>query len=79
MELKDIVKGSADMLNVMAGGIATYKLTDINGKQYLVDIDLSDKHDVGETAIFMVHYDKSITLMRWIRRAIEKETLIELK
>lgn len=78
MELKEIVKGTADMVSVMSGGIATYKLTDINGKNYLVDIDLSNKDDVGTTAVFMVHYDKSITLMRWIRRAIENNTLIQL-
>lgn len=78
MELKDIVKGSAELLYVKAGGIATYKLTDINGKTYLLDIDLSDKHDVGETAEFNTYYEKSMILMRWIRRAIENNTLIEL-
>jgi hypothetical protein len=41
-----------------------------------LEIDLSDKHDVGETASFLPHYDKSLILMRWIRRAIENETLI---
>ena len=42
------------------------------------DIDLSDKHDVGETATFMAHYDKALILMRWIRRAIENEELYKV-
>ena len=42
------------------------------------EIDLSDKRDVGETATFLAHYDKAITLMRWIRKAIENDTLIKI-
>ena len=76
MELKDIVKGTADLSCVIAGGIAEYILTDINGKRYQLQINLSDKHDVGETATFQIHYDKAIILMRWIRRAIENNDLI---
>ena len=78
MELKDIVKGQADLSCVIAGGIAEYILTDINGHKYQLQINLSDKHDVGETAAFQTHYDKAIILMRWIRRAIEKDELIQL-
>ena len=52
MELKDIVKGTADLSCVIAGGIAEYILTDINGNKYQLQINLSDKHDVGETATF---------------------------
>ena len=47
-------------------------------KKYQLQINLADKHDVGETATFQTHYDKAIILMRWIRRAIEKEELIQL-
>jgi hypothetical protein len=78
MDLKEIVKGSADLSCILSGGIAVYVLTDINGKKYQLEINLSDKHDVGETATFQIHYDKAIILMRWIRRAIEKETLVLL-
>ena len=42
------------------------------------DIDLSDKHDVGETATFETEYEKSLILMRWIRRSIENKTLFEI-
>ena len=78
MNLKEIVKGTADLSCMLSGGIAVYVLTDINDKKYQIEINLSDKHDVGETATFQVHYDKAIYLMRWIRRAIEKGTLVSL-
>ena len=78
MDLKDIVKGTADLSCILSGGIAIYILTDINKNKYQLEINLADKHDVGETASFMPHYDKAIILMRWIRRAIENNTLIKL-
>lgn len=79
MDLKDIIKGKADMVCVKAGGVAIYELTSESGKKYQLEINLADTHDVGETATFMCHYDKAIILMRWIRKAIEKEELIELR
>jgi len=78
MDLKEIVKGSADLSCVLSGGIAVYILTDINGKKYQLEIDLSDTSDVGVTATFELHYDKAIYLMRWIRRAMEHNKLISL-
>lgn len=78
MELKNIVKGSAKLLFMKSGGIAVYELNSIDGKKYQLMIDLSDKHDVGETATFEVEYEKSLVLMRWIRRSIENRTLIEI-
>lgn len=74
-DLKTIVKGRADLDCVKSGGIAVYIITVEDGTKYTLDIDLSDKHDVGETATFMVHYDKALILMRWIRRAIDNEEL----
>ena len=50
----------------------------VEDTDYMLEIDLSDKHDVGASASFMAHYDKSIILMRWIRRAIEGGTLFEV-
>ena len=79
MDLKEIVKGTADLNGVIAGGIAEYILTDINGKRYQLQIDVADKHDVGESAMFMAHYDSALILMRWIRRAIENKELYPLK
>ena len=76
--LKDIVKGTAKLDCVRSGGIAEYIITSINGKKYLLEIDLSDKVDCGDSATFRTEYPKAITLMRWIRRAMEKEDLFEL-
>jgi hypothetical protein len=77
-DLKTIVKGSADLNCIRSGGIAVYYITVEDGTVYSLDIDLSNKHDVGETATFMAHYDKSVILMRWIRRAMEKEELYKI-
>lgn len=76
--LKDIVKGTAKLDCVRSGGIAEYIITSINGKKYLLEIDLSDKVDCGDSATFRIEYPKAITLMRWIRRAMDKEELFEL-
>lgn len=78
MELKNIVKGSAKLLFIKSGGIAVYELNSIDGKKYQIEIDLSDKNDVGETAIFETEFVKSLMLMRWIRRSIENGTLVEI-
>ena len=77
-DLKTIVKGRADLDCVKSGGIAVYHITVEDGTVYSLDINLSDKHDVGETATFMSHYDKSVILMRWIRRAYENEGLYKI-
>ena len=77
-DIKPIVKGSADLEGVRSGGIAVYKLTSEDNHTYVLEIDTSDKHDVGETAEFLNHYNKALILMRWIRRANENDTLIKL-
>lgn len=76
--LTEIVKGTAQLDCIRSGGIAEYIITSCNGKKYMVEIDLSDKVDCGESATFMPHYKKAITLMRWIRRAMEKGDLMDL-
>ena len=76
--LKEIVKGSARLDCVKSGGIAEYIITSENKKKYMLEIDLSDKHDCGNSATFMPVYERAITLMRWIRRAMENNDLIEL-
>ena len=77
-DLKTIVKGFAILDCVKSGGIAVYHITVEDGTVYSLDIDLSDKHDVGETATFMSHYDKALILMRWIRRAIDNNELYKI-
>ena len=78
INLKSLVKGSADIDCMKAGGIAVYKITADDNSVFQLEIDLSDKHAVGETATFLPHYDKAMILMRWIRRAIDNNTIIKL-
>lgn len=59
--------------------MAVYDLCSESGKRYQVNIDLSDKHDVSDTAVFSGHYDKALTLMRWIRRVIDNNQLYVIK
>ena len=44
----------------------------------MVEIDLSNKVDCGESASFKPYYEKAIILMRWIRRALENDDLMLL-
>lgn len=76
--LKDIVKGTAKLDCIRSGGVAEYIITSCNGKRYLLEINLADKVDCGESATFNTEYDKAIILMRWIRRAMEKGDLMDL-
>lgn len=79
IDLKNLVKGAADLVCMNAGGIVVYNITSTDNHVYQFEIDLSDKHDVGETASFLPHYDRAIILMRWIRRSIKEDTIIKLK
>ena len=77
-DIKPLVKGIAQLQYVMSGGIAIYHIISTDEKKYQLEIDLSDKHDVGETAAFKPT-EKGLLLMRWIRKANENDTLIEIK
>jgi len=77
-DIKSIVKGIAQLQYIMSGGIAVYHITSVDDKKYQLEIDLSNKQDVGETAAFKP-IEKAILLMRWIRKANENDTLIEIK
>ena len=77
-DIKPLVKGIALLQYIMAGGIAVYHIVSIDNRKFQLEIDLSDKHDVGETAAFKPT-EKALMLMRWIRKANENDTLIEIK
>lgn len=77
-DIKPIVKGIAQLQYIMSRGIAVYHIASVDDKKYQLEIDLSDKHDVGETAAFHP-VEKALLLMRWIRKANENDTLIEIK
>ena len=76
--LKQIVKGSAKLDCIKSGGVAEYIITSVNNHKYMVEIDLSDRVDCGESASFKPFYEKAIILMRWIRRAMDNGELMEL-
>ena len=61
----------------MSGGIAVYHLNAADGYVWWIEIDLSNKHDVGETSAFKP-VEKGLMLIRWIRKANENETLIKI-
>lgn len=77
-DIKPLVKGTSELQGVMAGGIAIYKIIATDGHEYQLDIDVSNKQDVGETAIFNRN-EKPLLLMRWIRKANTADTLIKLR
>jgi len=77
-DLKPLVKGIAQLQYVMGGGIAVYHILSTDDRKFQLEIDLSDKHDVGESAAFHPT-EKALLLMRWIRKANENDTLIEIK
>lgn len=77
-DIKPLIKGIAQLQYIMAGGIAVYHIIDVDGNKYQLEIDLSDKKDVGETAAFKPT-EKGLLFMRWIRKANENDTLIKIK
>jgi hypothetical protein len=77
-DIKPLVKGIAQLQYIMSGGIAIYHILSIDNKKYQMEIDLSNKNDVGETAAFKPT-EKAILFMRWIRKANDNDTLIEIK
>ena len=76
-DIKPLVKGIAQLQYIMAGGIAVYHITSVDGNRYQIEIDLSDKKDDGATAAFKPT-EKGLLLMRWIRRANDNDTLIKI-
>ena len=42
-DIKPLVKGIAQLQYIMAGGIAVYHITSVDGNRYQIEIDLSDK------------------------------------
>lgn len=77
-DLKPLIKGKADLIGILSGGIALYNITDIENNIWQIGIDLTDREDVGRDAMFLPTYTKAITLMRWIRRSNEKDQLIKI-
>ena len=74
MTLKEIVTSTnfAEFSYAIAG-VLYYKVK-VGDKEVIFPIDMNDKDDVGTTTF--ESYYRPITLMRYIRKAIDNDTLI---
>lgn len=74
MTLKEIVKlkGPARFSHAIAGVL--YYSIEAEDTTIMFPIDMNDKEDVGTTTFFAEY--KPITLMRYIRKALDKDLLI---
>lgn len=76
LTIKEAVKGTVSKFNYACAGVLYY-IDYVGDDQYQFSIDMNNKDDVG-TSNFEATY-KSITLMRYIRKAIEKGEFIKIK
>ena len=75
MDIKTIVKGTIARFDFAIAGVLYYKVSTADGI-YQFQVDMNDKEDVGTTTFFAEY--KAITLMRYIRKAMEKGELIKI-
>jgi len=73
--LKEIIKGNRAKFSHAIAGVLYYVVETPKNK-YQFAIDMNDRDDVGTTT-FVDEY-KAITLMRYIRKAMEKDNLIKV-
>lgn len=77
MNIKELVKNNFVKFDSYRQGIFYYILRvseDIdNYKEYIFQVPLDD---IGNASL--INEDKAITFMRWIRKAIDSKTLIEI-
>jgi len=73
--LKQIVTGTTATLTHVCAGKVYYQI-DVENSSYQLEIDSLE--DEWKTTYLMPTF-KAITLMRWIRKGIENETLIQVK
>lgn len=72
-EIKDIVKDNAATFSFLRAGNAYYNVT-VNGVEYEFPVSLED---IGGASLFATM--KAITLMRWIRKALEDKTFCRVR
>jgi len=73
--IKDAVKDTTAKFSHAITGVLYYSLY-VKDEVYQFSIDMNDKDDVG-TATFVNEY-RGITLMRYIRKAIDNESLVKI-
>lgn len=75
IKLIDVIRSSYSTFDHAIAGVLYY-VADVDGEKYQFPIDMNDKDDVGTTT-FNSEY-KSVTLMRYIRKAMEKDEFIKI-
>lgn len=73
--LKAIVKGTKAKLSFVCAGKVYYQ---IETENHLYQLEINSTDDELKTTYLEKEY-KAITLMRWIRKGMENNTLIQLK
>ncbi len=73
--LKTIVKGTKATLSYVCAGKVYYY---IETENHLYQLEIDSMDDELKTTYLEKEY-KAITLMRWIRKGMENDTLIQLK
>ncbi len=74
MKILEIVKGNTSKFSFYRNGMLYYDVIDDSGKHVCTfPVDITDTKDIGSATFSDTH--KAITLMRYVRKAIEKETL----
>lgn len=81
MELKhkltEIVKNEANFVNYRDGNLyySIFVSENSNITEYTFPIDITNTEDIGN-ASFEASYSKALTLMRYVRKAIENNTIM---
>lgn len=75
--MKEIVEDNnmANLSHAIAG-VLYYQVDTKSGDKYMFPVDMNDKDDVG-TSTFPASI-KAITLMRYVRKSIQNDSLIKL-
>ncbi|HPI82452.1 MAG TPA: hypothetical protein PK122_04455 [Candidatus Paceibacterota bacterium] len=73
--LKEIVSGTTAKLSYICAGMVYYDIA-VGDSVYQLGIDSTDEE--WKTTYLYPEF-KAITLMRWIRKSIDKGTLIQIK
>ncbi len=77
LTLKEIVSGGtrAEFSHAIAGVL--YYRVDVGDEAYMFPLDMNNSDDVG-TSTFNAS-EKAITMMRYVRKAMENNSLIKIK
>jgi len=73
--ITEAVKNTTAKFSHAIAGVLYYNLY-VNEDTHQFEINMNDRSDVGTTTFFAEY--KGITLMRYIRKAIESETFVKI-